>query len=69
MKRSIDKGPAAVELCGATNMLSYPEYSDVEKARSFLAAVESKDMLYRLLTEAPDVEFSIKIGEKTQRTT
>ncbi len=66
VKRSIDKGPAAVELSGTTNILNYPEYSDMEKARNFLAAVESKDVLYKLLTEATDLEFSVRIGGENE---
>lgn len=53
-----------LELSGTTNMLNYPEYSDMEKARSFLSVIESKDMLTQLLTEATKVEFSITIGNE-----
>ena len=46
---------------GSHNILSYPEYSDVEKARAFLTALEKKDQLTRLLShhEAP---FMVHIG-------
>ena len=47
---------------GTTNLLSYPEYSDVEKARSFLSVLECKEKLYPLLRQAGSVEFSIRIG-------
>ena len=60
---SADKG-AKLELSGATNMLNYPEYSDMERARSFLSVIESKDMLTKLLTDATKVEFSITIGNE-----
>ncbi|HPF53105.1 MAG TPA: heat-inducible transcriptional repressor HrcA [Clostridia bacterium] len=51
-----------VELVGATSMLQYPEYSDVDKARSFLAKVEEKDAFYELLNKASEMEFTISIG-------
>ena len=60
---SADKG-AKLELSGTTNMLNYPEYSDMEKARTFLSVIESKDMLTKLLTDATKVEFSITIGNE-----
>ena len=43
-------------------MLNYPEYSDMDRARSFLNVIESKDMLRNMLTEATKVEFSVTIG-------
>ena len=42
--------------------VNYPEYSDMDKARSFLNVIESKDMLRNMLTEATKVEFSVTIG-------
>ncbi|MEA4970966.1 MAG: heat-inducible transcriptional repressor HrcA [Candidatus Pelethousia sp.] len=66
LHKSLDTGPGGVQLAGATNILNYPEYNDVEKARGFLAALETKDMLYKLLTEATDVEFSIRIGAENE---
>ncbi len=47
---------------GTTNLLSYPEYSDVEKAKNFLSVLECKEKLYPLLRQAGSVEFSIRIG-------
>ena len=41
-----------VEVVGAANMLDYPEYSDVAKAKSFLAEVQNKD----------GVELTVRIG-------
>jgi len=62
LQRSMDAGGRSIELCGTTNILNYPEYSDMGKARNLLSAIESRDMLYRMLMDATDVEFSIKIG-------
>ncbi|MBR0463525.1 MAG: heat-inducible transcription repressor HrcA [Clostridia bacterium] len=46
---------------GRSNLLSYPEYSDVEKARSFLAVLESREKLGTLL-RGNGVEFTVRIG-------
>ena len=67
LRRSIDRSAANVELSGATNILNYPEYSSVDKARSFLSAIEEKDLLYQMLSEATKVEFSITIGSENSQ--
>ena len=55
-----------VQLSGATNMLHYPEYSDMNKAKTFLAAVEGRNLLYEMLNRASKLEFSITIGNENQ---
>ena len=62
IERQMTPDARSVELSGATNMLHYPEYSDMAKARSFLAAVEGRDALYGMLKRASQVEFCITIG-------
>lgn len=47
---------------GGVNLLHYPEYADVEKARNFLSVLQAKDKLYPMLRKAGGVEFSIRIG-------
>ena len=49
-------------IAGGTNLLSYPEYSDVDKARNFLMAIESRDVLSRLLKQTGGMEVTIRIG-------
>ncbi|WP_302759896.1 heat-inducible transcriptional repressor HrcA [Christensenella hongkongensis] len=49
---------------GAQNILNYPEYRDIAKARHFLQLLETKDTLYKMLSNATDLEFSIKIGKE-----
>ena len=66
LHKSLDNGPGGVQLAGTTNILNYPEYNDMNKARSFLTAIEAKDVLYNLLNEATEVEFSIKIGAENK---
>ncbi len=51
---------------GPANMLEYPEYSDVNKARSFLSVLESKDTLRQLLNRDGGMEISIRIGPENQ---
>lgn len=52
----------SVVVGGSSNLLNYPEYSDVQKARSFLAVLESREKLYPILRQAGTVEFTIRIG-------
>lgn len=54
-----------VVIGGSANLLSYPEYSDVEKARELLSVLETKDKLMRLLEHGPGMEFTIRIGPET----
>lgn len=48
---------------GSHNILNYPEYSDVEKARAFLSALEEKEKLMALFSRG-DVPFSVHIGKE-----
>lgn len=55
-----------VELSGTTNILNYPEYSDMDKAKSFFTALESRDQLYRMLSRATKMEFTVSIGSENE---
>lgn len=55
-------GAADVVVGGSANLLRYPEYSDVDKARMFLSVLESKEKLMPLLRGAGQMELSIRIG-------
>ena len=50
---------------GTSNILSFPEYNDVEKARTFMTLLESKDTLVRLLEQHQNVAFTVRIGPET----
>lgn len=52
---------APIVVGGRSNLLNLPEYSDMEKARSFLAVLESQDKLAPLLRNN-GVEFTVRIG-------
>ncbi len=66
LKGSIDAGARRVELSGTKNILNFPEYSDVERARALLTTIEKKDLLYRMLMGRGDVEFTITIGGENE---
>lgn len=50
---------------GVSNMLAFPEYSDMEKARSFLTLVEARDRLAQIISQHGDVAFTVRIGPET----
>ncbi|MGI6664301.1 MAG: heat-inducible transcriptional repressor HrcA [Christensenellaceae bacterium] len=60
------KAEKEIVLDGAQNIFNYPEYRDVEKARSFLSLLETKDALYQMLSQASSMEFTIRIGKENE---
>lgn len=67
IERQADANPHKIELSGTTNILNFPEYSDMNKAKEFLTAIEGKDTLYQMLKKAATLEFSITIGEENEQ--
>ncbi len=65
-QKSIKPDNDSVELSGAMNMLNFPEYNDVDKAKNFLATIETKDILCKTLKDATKLEFSITIGNENE---
>ena len=55
-----------VVLGGTQNLFRHPEYRDVERAKSFLSLLETKDALYDLLMQASNMEFTIRIGTENE---
>lgn len=55
-----------VVFSGAKNILNYPEFNDIEKAKSFFKVLEKKDSLYKMLENAADLEFTVKIGNENE---
>ena len=51
---------------GSSNLLGYPEYADVNKARNFLAVLESKDTIRKVLSRDGSMEVTIRIGPENQ---
>ncbi|NLB61417.1 MAG: heat-inducible transcription repressor HrcA [Clostridiales bacterium] len=66
LKKASKSTKQEVETYGAKNLLSFPEYSDIEVAKNLLDALEQRDMIYALLSNATDLEFSIKIGSEIE---
>ena len=50
---------------GRSNLLSYPEYSDVEKARNLLSVLETRDKMISLLNTQGEMEITVRIGPET----
>ena len=50
---------------GTSNMLSYPEYSDMEKARAFLSLMETRDRLADIISQQGEMSFTVRIGPET----
>ena len=57
--------PRHVAVGGTSNMLDYPEYSDVEKARSFLSLIETRDKLASIIGQGGQMAFTVRIGPET----
>ena len=54
-----------VAIGGTANMLRYPEYSDMEKARSFLSLMETRDRLADIIGQNGEMAFTVRIGPET----
>ncbi len=52
-------------LGGTSNILNFPEYSDVEKVKGFLSVLETKDQLLKLLENHGEMAFTVRIGPET----
>ncbi|MCE5234586.1 MAG: heat-inducible transcriptional repressor HrcA, partial [Clostridiaceae bacterium] len=61
------RGRNNVEVSGTTNLLNYPEFSNLARAKAFLSSLEEKEMPYEMLTAATKVEFSITIGSENEK--
>ena len=61
-----EEAQAPIAVGGRSNLLSYPEYSDVAKAQNFLSALESREKLYPLLRAKGGVEFTVRIGPENE---
>lgn len=50
---------------GVSNILNLPEYSDINKARSFLNTMEEKDLLFKVLNDVKG-DVNVSIGSENQ---
>ncbi len=51
---------------GKTNMLSQPEFNDVEKVRRLMAMIEQEDLLYHMLRTDSKKGIHVKIGHENE---
>ena len=68
----IDRAPkgeadeiSALAVGGRSNLLAFPEYSDVDKAKSLLSVLETREKVISLLSGHGSMEFSVRIGPET----
>ena len=50
---------------GRSNLLNFPEYSDVDKARALLSVLETREKIVSLLSQDGEMEISVRIGPET----
>jgi len=55
----------ALAVGGRSNLLSFPEYSDVEKAKALLSVLETREKVVSLLSQHGEMELSVRIGPET----
>ncbi|MBQ9989057.1 MAG: heat-inducible transcription repressor HrcA [Clostridia bacterium] len=51
---------------GHQNLFKHPEYSNVERARTFLATIDSRDVFYNMLSQTNNMEITISIGRENE---
>ena len=51
---------------GRQNLFKHHEYANIERAKSFLEAMDSREMFYRMLSRARDMEMTISIGRENE---
>lgn len=59
-------GEKGIVLGGTQNIIDYPAFMSVDKAKSFLSVLETKDMLYDMMKKATQLEFSVTIGKENE---
>lgn len=59
-------GERGIVLGGTQNIIDYPDYMSVEKAKNFLSVLETKDRLYDMMKKATKLEFSVTIGQENE---
>ena len=56
---------SALVVGGRSNLLSFPEYSDVDKAKALLSVLETREKIVSLLSQDGEMEISVRIGPET----
>jgi heat shock gene repressor HrcA len=60
------QGESGIVLSGTQNIIDYPGFMSIEKAKSLVSLLETKDMLYDMMKKATQLEFSITIGKENE---
>lgn len=55
----------ALAVGGRSNLLSFPEYADVDKAKALLSVLETREKVVSLLDHNGEMEVSVRIGPET----
>ncbi len=60
------QGEKGIVLGGTQNIIEYPDYMSIEKAKSFISVLQTKEMLYDMMKKATQLEFSVTIGQENE---
>ncbi len=66
LHRQMEPDKSSVVVGGTSKLLFHPEYSDIERARSLLSTLETKEKLASLLAQRAGLSFSVTIGPELQ---
>lgn len=58
------QGEKGIVLGGTQNIIDYPGYMSIEKAKEFISVLQTKEMLYDMMKKATQLEFSVTIGQE-----
>ena len=60
------QGEKGIVLGGTQNIIEYPDFMSVEKAKNFISVLQTKEMLYDMMKKATRLEFSVTIGQENE---
>ena len=60
-----DGGVGSLVVGGRSNLLSFPEYADVDRAKELLSVLETREKFVSLLSHQGELEISVRIGPET----
>ena len=60
------QGGKGIVLGGTQNIIEYPDYMSIEKAKNFISVLQTKEMLYDMMKRASQLEFSVTIGQENE---
>jgi heat-inducible transcriptional repressor len=60
------QGEKGIVLGGTQNIIEYPDYMSIEKAKNFISVLQTKEMLYDMMKKASQLEFSVTIGQENE---